>query len=147
MIYVTYDSYCISSEYSDEEYGDWQQDNSFEVASAHLTLPRNAGGSYEQFELDVQEGDEIFAVYVRYGSGDSFGSSTGNGSIIAAYTDIEHARIAVSNFEKNSSGMQVSIPAGVDMTGKLTYTKVYNPAAGYFENLETVDFERLVVKK
>lgn len=144
MIYIKVNEYCIHSEQGEGTYADWSSSNCFEVESAHTT-PHVRMDSYA---VDAKEGDVVYVLYIRYGSGDSFGHSDGNGTVIDVYTSESMARKAEKIIEKNTSADTWTIPSGVvDDLGKWDMRKVWSPASGYFETFEGVHVTSLVVQK
>ena len=82
-----------------------------------------------EVNFDVKPGDGIWVVYVRYGTGDTFGHTDGAWQIIGVY---EH--------QDQASKIVKSIHDG-------TYNKDgYNCWDGYFESLQSCDAQGMIVK-
>jgi hypothetical protein len=140
-----------SSYQSDEEYGDWNRDSTMIInkVSKHSRIKyiRSKFIMQEIYEVnaelkDAQEQSEIkiHVVTLIYGTGDSFGHSTGNGLIIWAFTDIllaEKCRANVKgNYDENAFCFEVE-----DGEGSTKMIQLSNPAAGYFDDFEEVKVE------
>ena len=85
----------------------------------------------EQVEIgfDVNLGETVYVVYVRYGTGDSFGHTDGAWKIIDVYQHQEEASAIVSSINNG------------------TYNKgSYNCWDGYFESLQSCDYQPMIVK-
>lgn len=80
-------------------------------------------------EGDIKAREEAWAIVVRYGSGDTFGTSYGHGTVACVCTDGESAAKAVE-----------IVKGGGTVDGK-----TYADWIGYFERLESVHTERKMV--
>ena len=138
-VYVTTNTVCDHSEYSDEQYGDWRADYTFEVTGITLQKP---SGDYEKFNtaFEVNAGDTLFVLSIIYSTGDSFGYSTGNGEALWVFKDFEVAKKATEDFRSQEDEYSVKFK---DESGKkLTMS---NPASGYFESLTDVMLQSFAV--
>ena len=94
MIYIEEQCICTYEEHSDEQYGDWSADYSYSIKGATIAKPK----TYDYCEvpdITAEVGDIVYVLYIVYGSGDSFGHSSGNGQFVCAYTDeamADHAK-------------------------------------------------------
>ena len=83
-----------------------------------------------EVDFDVQLGDGIWVVYVRYGTGDSFGHTNGAWTIIGVYKNQnEAAKIAE----------QINLKTYVSPSGYLVWD-------GYFESFECCEVEGFIVR-
>lgn len=127
-----------------EKYGDWREEYSYEGLSVFAAEQGGQFGYYtKEIETDFepQIGQVVFPVLVQYGTGNSFGHSSGKIEIVAVYDDPEKAtrlKDAIASYEKGS-GYQSSF----DFEGQTIYT--YN-WTGYFESLERVFVETKIVR-
>lgn len=139
-IYIEYDYYCEHSEYSEEEYGPWSQQNSFSVGGASIT-PKNC---YEEFNLccNVEVGQPVYAMVLRYGTGDSFGNSSGNGEILWVWREKILAEKALEWFNENLEKHTINF-----FQEDLTEVQISNPASGYFEWVEDVYIQELILEE
>lgn len=145
MIYIEEECICTYEEHSDEPYGDWSADYSYSIKGASIAKPKR----YDYCEvpdITAEVGDVVYVLYIVYGSGDSFGGSSGNGQFVCAYTDAAMAEHAKRIYEKKGTESQFYIPVGKDPDGKWVYTSTYSPASGYFESFEGAYIEKCVVK-
>lgn len=87
--------------------------------------------------LEAKEGDEVYALYAVYSTGDSFGHDASGQlefiNVFATYKDAERARdsLATSNVYLLSNGQEISLG--------------YKPWDGYFESLDYMEIDRFVV--
>ena len=137
-VYISEESFTENSEYSEERYGSWSRDDHYSITCASATKKLFS----TEFELDVSVGDVVFVVYVVYSSGDSFGTSTGNGDIVCVYKDAEKAVECMRTVEKCQNSYSITLLNNDDEP--FTYG---NPAAGYFESLTSCEIQTLVVEE
>lgn len=140
-IYVEYISYCDHNESEDAEYGSWSRQSTFSVGEASLTEPNNYR-SYESFDLccNVEEGDEVYALVLIYGTGDSFGSASGEGEILWVFREKVLAERAEAWLNENPEKYSIEF-----WQEDLTKVQLSNPASGYFEHIESTRIESLIV--
>jgi len=94
--------------------------------NSHAMVGSFVDGSWVEGELKAR--DEAWAIVVRYGSGDTFGTSYGHGTIACVCTDAKSAAKAIALIK---SGGKVG--------------DSYCEWQGYFERLEDVSSERKLV--
>lgn len=135
-----------SYEHDGKDWGSWDASYSFEVHGVYL--PDAKGQYYGQGEETritipgiVVEGQEIYLLIMRWGSGDSFGSDTGRGEVIWAFTDRLVAAQAM--MEYRAKGSEFSIKINIENGSEVT---LHNPAAGYFERLEDLYIDTFKVQ-
>lgn len=133
---------------SDEEYGEWSENNYIDYTYA--TISKNDYG--EPIDWEAKIGDVVFLVHVVYSSGDSFGHSTGNSEVIEVLRTVEEAEALAElirenyekypdySFEKDVSKNTNYIP----YKGRHISTSTWK---GYFESLQSVEVVALIVKK
>jgi hypothetical protein len=127
-----------------EQYGDWREEYSYEGLEVFASEQSGQLGFYTKeikTDFEPQAGQVVFPVIVQYGTGNSFGHSSGNIEVVAVYADPEKAsrlRDKIAEY-KSGSGYQSSF----DFEGETIYT--YN-WTGYFESLERVFVETELVK-
>lgn len=132
---------CIEDYWDGEQYGDWREEYSYEGISMFKNPQDGAIGMYtnsREVDFEPQVGQVVFPVIVQYGSGNSFGHSSGNIEVVAVYDDPEKAnrlRDAIESYDGYGSSF--------DFEGQTIYT--YN-WTGYFENLERVFVETELVR-
>lgn len=138
-LYVSTQTYCTHSEYSDEPYGDWSASYVFNVKGLSLNKPRT---DYEKFNtcFDVKEGDTVYVLYMIYAEGNSFGGSSGNGEVLWVFKDLDVAKEAKKALE--DQGESFSVVFYNELGEKATMS---NPGAGYFESVEDIQLESFVV--
>jgi len=139
---VSISNYTIEQYDDGEPYGDWRA--SYEYSGVEATL---GGGGRIGWNTDIYDvKDEVEAltplwvVVVVYGSGDTFGYSTGNSTVAAvcySEEDAEAVRAAIWEDNKNSHFGQITV-------GDYSF---YNGTwKGYFEDLEGVIVEKVRVE-
>jgi len=99
----------------------------------YLFLDRDLAGTFahglsdEEIFGEFEAGDIAYLLYVRYQTGDTFGYSTGNWHIIGAFKDLKEAskvEYKINNDEYEG----------------------YKPWTGYFERLESVEIDLILVR-
>ena len=142
-LYVKYDEHTLHYHREDKDYGDWEESLSFSVDSVHLSRGDD-GCRYEEFEVafDAKVGDTAAVLYMTYSTGDSFGSSDGNGEVLWVFPDGDTAVRAMRKVQTNIK--QYSIEFDDGFGNKIVMN---NPAAGYFEHLENIDINVFVIKE
>lgn len=142
QLYVVYTEEEIDSYRAPENYGEWSSDNHFSVDGVFLNKPEHRGYT-ETFTtvFDVNVGDELHVLYIRYGTGDSFGHGSGYGEVIWVFKDLDVAMKAAKVWETtNNYRIDFEIEDG-------SFIKLSNPAHGYFEQLESVNVQTIIVQQ
>lgn len=123
---------------SEDEYDadDLAHDASF--GGVRLCEGREAGDLAVAFE--PAPGMEVFAVAVRYSTGDSFHHETGLYSVVAVFSDMQHALWCKAAIEQGQESFGLCVYAE---DGTLTRLDV--AWAGYFESLESCEIHRAVI--
>lgn len=132
------------SDYSEEEYGDWSEScsNSFDYIS------RTKEKDYPDVvsSLDITIGDPCYVVWVEWSSGDSFGSGYRNNSdAVAVFKTYEDADDLKNRIERRSE----NDPYMIKYTAKDGQEiDIYAGGwTGYFETLESVNIEHVIMQK
>lgn len=141
QVYVRYNEENEHSYHSEEEYGEWSESNYFTVERVFVDKPDHMVYT-EQFNLpfEVNVGDKVFVLYIVYSTGDSFGNGTGYGEVQWVFKDPSIGLKAVKEWEKNEGVVRFEIEVG-------SVIKLYNPAHGYFEDLESVELKTMIVQQ
>lgn len=152
MLHVRYNVICEYHTSDGEQYGDWRSDHSFSIERvehvAEGTKSISSSYSSDRFDINAKPGDVAYVLYMIYSTGDSFGSSTGNGEVLMVYTDKAIAQEAYDLFktainEDDNYSHTVTIPVqGVN--GREMF-KCGNPSAGYFETCQDLCLEPFVI--
>jgi len=142
-LYVQFNS-CEISHYRDEkEYCEWRSEYDFCVKGVSITHKKEY--DEEKYSLpDIKIGDVVFVLYMIYSSGDSFGSSTGNGEILWVFKDAELGEKAKAKFEAENDSCDPKFSIEIE-TDEGTTFKMSNPAAGYFKNMAAVRLDTFLV--
>jgi hypothetical protein len=144
-IYVHYRSICTHSEREEKEFGSWSEDIDFSIAGVSTRESRQYSNEQFDVDFDAVPGDTVFVLYMTYSTGDSFGSSSGNGEIIWVFSDRLVAQEAllrwqhacdVHNTDWHSDNKQQFCSFRVD-GGR--YIKLNNVVFGYFERLSSLE--------
>lgn len=141
-LFVQYQQTTLDSYHSGEEYGEWYADYDFKVhgvsTASHSSEYRRYDYREEEFEVDFDAtpGDTVWVLTMVFSSGDSFGSSNGNGEVLWVFKSRELAEQAADQVEDDSEQFQIAIKTdgGADVV-------LSNPAAGYFENISAMYVE------
>jgi len=124
----------------------WEESHSYEYHSAEIVT-----GGYGEVDLfpgdaEVEVGDEIYMVYVSYGTGDSFGHASGCHEHLWAFSDRKRAYRLAEVLEEDAK-----VNPDYDYDHKpLEFEGVpinTNSWKGYFERFEEAGVEHLIVKK
>ncbi len=168
-LYIIYEKIMISSNYSNEPYGDWNEEYQFKLLNFSTEKPKSR--DYSKFVVDFESNDIVYAIYGIYSIGDSFGFSEGNGEILEVFDNIEKAKefqmVAEAQNElrgdfwnmtpkekaskkyyleqilkKHKGSYEEDIYSGFAFDGKPYRV----PWGGYFENLDRIDIQPLLRK-
>lgn len=130
--------------YSDEPYDySWSSETTFSPKG----LWTKPGSWYEEIAVDVPTselvGKQVALVIVRYSTGDTFGHGTGKWAIAGVITNPKED--VVDDYIRD-----IEEEALVYQTNRNRWQKeyggVYKPWIGYFEHLESVSAEYLIVQ-
>lgn len=140
-IYITYDSYTNTIHDDFGQDGPWEgsyeRSEDWSLGQVLLSQPKTA--RYEEFVLAGKRlPKQVYVVYVRYSTGDTFGHTDGCGTIVGCYRTREQAEKIYKAIEDGTYGTS---------KGKKDWGKDYisTPWIGYFERLEGVHLEVLLV--
>jgi hypothetical protein len=97
--------------------------------------PHYGMSSTGAFECDAKPGDVVFAVVVRYATGDTFGRDGGQTTVMDVFTDAHKA-----------TGLYQACQSEKDFSLTFEGKQYYVAWNGYFETLESVDIQTLVVR-
>jgi len=139
-VFVEASSTVLSHKRAKKQFGSWSSEREFGVVG--VTLNKDAYFSPHLFEVpyEVNVGDKIFVLSMTYSSGDSFGTSRGNGDIIAIFKDQNLATEAAQEIRKDEDArdFEFTMEDG-------TKQKFHNSAYGYFEHITTVSVQGFIV--
>jgi hypothetical protein len=98
----------------------------------------------ERMAVDFEpvSGEQVFVVVVTYGSGGTFGSSSGNVCIVAVFSNEAHANSIAQDIRADDD---LTDRYGEPKKGKKERFTGYKPWKGYFESLEGVEVHRLLL--
>lgn len=133
----------ITENYSDgEPYGDWRTAMAYQGVEVKLNGHGQIGYYSDEVEVSFEPKVDqvVWVVVVEYSSGDTFGRSSGNTTVVGVYDDGVVASIVKGKIEddykdKSNSFDQIKIEGQPDI-----YTYTWK---GYFESLENVHVERV----
>lgn len=139
-VFVNASSEVLSQKHAKKQYGSWSSERSFHVDG--VSVHKDAYFSPYKFELpyDVNVGDHLYVLFITYSSGDSFGTSQGNGSIVAVFKDQNLAFEAAKEIRKDEDVYKFSFT--MEDGSKQEF---HNAAYGYFEHITTVSVQPFVV--
>ncbi len=143
-IYVEYTQTCLASEREDCDYGSWYSEYQFSVDRVSLTKPLTYNHEKFGLNVDLKAGDPAFVLTMIYSSGDSFGTSRGNGEVLWVFKDAATALAARDKWMQQcrSGGYVESVEFNDEIGNKI---RLSNPAAGYFENMSDVIITTMLV--
>lgn len=145
-IYVALDSLTTRDYWDGEQYGEWE--TQYQYNGCNVCLAEEARGRIgvwtQSVDVDFEPkvGQIVFPIIVQYGSGDSFGHSSGN-TTIAAVVDTPEKAMAVRDAIYHDSEKNGSSFASIEVEGLSIYPGSWK---GYFENLEAVIVETETVR-
>lgn len=132
-LYLEYDEFSEGGEPLDD--GEWcsYSDTIITWTLGKVLLDKKDAAwcrSEQKVDFDVKKGDTVYVVVVKYGTGDTFSHSNGNGYIEGVY-----------QYKGQASKVVEDISSGV-------YSKLgkYPPWIGYFESLDDVLIEERIVE-
>ena len=141
---INIDQYCNHYEHSSEQYGNWSESHT-------NTLNRTANKTTE-FPVvvsihDIPSGSNALVVWAEWSTGDSFGKSSGGAAeVIGIFKDLDSAaslRNQIEDHTKNRKsgeyGYKFETPDGQ------IFESGFAPWTGYFETLESVNVDTVVV--
>jgi hypothetical protein len=136
-------SRCDHSERSDEQYGSWHESytNSISAKVQSVTEYPDVVSTYE-----IAPGSEAWVVWVEYSTGDSFGHADRNGTeVIGIFSqdNFASAQVLQAGLEKQDAednhAYRIETPDGQ------VFESNWAPWSGYFEHLDTVHIDQVVV--
>ena len=135
---VTGDSY-----HSGEQFGDWWEDK--DVSVRGLLLCKKDSYWDVIADWDVKLGEDVWLVYVQYGSGDSFGHSRGNVEYVGVWKTAEKAYKVAEQIRKNDNNKEDGLKYETE-SGKVI-DESFTSWNGYFEHIEDIIVTCLKVGK
>lgn len=142
-VFVKISSETVRDHHDGEQYGDWETIESYRGCEVFDHEHGEIGCRTVGVEIDFepQIGQVVFPVIVAYGTGDTFGNSSGNSTVVAVVDTPDKAmeikKAIEDDYKDRSGGYSISVG------GKEIYT--YN-WKGYFESLEWVRVETELVR-
>lgn len=128
-----------------EQYGDWATEHDYRGSKVSLTGGGQIGWYSDNVEVSFEPkvGDWVYPVIVIYGTGNSFGHSSGEVTVAGIYSTPEKAQevreLILKDNQDNRGGYGY-----LDVPGE---PQIYPGTwKGYFENLEDVRIEMEVVR-
>ncbi len=146
MISVVWGEYSYQSEPgedTDEPYS-WRGVETTEISDVEAVYSKGEGNPHRGmirpggFSCGAKPGDTVYAVIVRYSTGDTFGREEGLAICVDVFTDEYRAYGLVKAIRDN----------GDDGDFRFSYEEreYYCSWTGYFEHIEDVLVEKLVVR-
>jgi hypothetical protein len=126
-----------------KEWGRWKEHNTFEGCRVYVSDFSKDNASYRSstdVDFEVTTGMIVYPVFVIYGTGDSFGHSTGNVQLVDVFDDAQKARGLEDAIRKAT---YENYKYTFEYAGKKYYAGSWT---GYFERLEDVVVETEVVR-
>jgi hypothetical protein len=138
-LYVEVSNPCRYDFREDIQWGSWEERNSYEGCRVYTRGYSDDAANYRgntEVDFEVKPGMVVYPVLVVYGTGDTFGNSSGNVVLVDVFDDAEKAR-----------GLEIAIRESNAYTfiyeGKEYYSGTWT---GYFEHLEDIIVETEVVR-
>lgn len=122
----------------------WGEENNFNViavnTSSQSRKPYSINEECVNVNFEASQGEKVYVVAMIYSTGDTFGSSSGNGEVIWVFKDFEYAKRAAESLKEKEKEYSIDF---VDETGM--HITLSNPGAGYFERIEQIRVESFIV--
>lgn len=97
-------------------------------------------------EFEPVTGAEVFLVVVTYSDGDTFGSSSGNVSVVGCYEEEAEADSIASDIRADDTDADREYRRNIKRSKKERFTG-YKSWTGYFNSLEGVEVHRLCMDR
>lgn len=134
-----------------QENDDWpNHEHEYKEHEVHGVYSKDAkdgrGWSCYNESIDVEfepvTGAEVFLVVVTYGSGSTFGSSSGNVCVVGCYDEEAHADSIATDIRADDNDTDRDYRRSGKKSRKERFTG-YKAWTGYFESLQGVEVHRL----
>ena len=132
-------------EHEGVEFGSWKSENRWSIGSIVTKVDQHPD---VVSPIDFPSGSNALIVWIQWGSGDSFGHSSGaNAEAIGIFKDMDSAVSLKKQIEEWSGETRDNF----DYSYKFTtpdgqeFKSGYAPWAGYFESLEDVNIDVVAV--
>ena len=116
-------------------------DDRYNLSDIHVYT----NGSYSEFEVEAGVGEKVHVVYVSYGTGNTFGTTSSEVEILDVFDRLEDAEALVSAVHRfNDGDSQGRIREySFEHNGKTYYANW----VGYFENFEDIDIIHAAIQR
>jgi len=145
-LYVALESLTARNYWDGETYGDWETEYHYQGCNVYLAEEARGriGVWTERVEVDFEPevGQVVFPIVVQYGTGNSFGHSSGETTLVAVVDTLEKA-LAVRDAIYNDNEANRGGFGQIEVAGISFYNGTWK---GYFENLESVHIETEMVR-
>lgn len=142
-VHITTSIRTIEDYWDGEQYGDWREEYSYEGLAVYKSSLQGEFGVYTRSidtDFEPEVGQVVYPVVVLFGTGNSFGNSSGNVHIVGVYDNQDKAeRLRKAIQDTYSSGREPSFDFEGENINAYTWT-------GYFESLENVFVESEIVR-
>ena len=139
---------CISSKRAKKEYGNWSAEYSNKLNS--ITIVDNHPDIVAP--LNVKDGDQVYVIWCEWHEGDSFGRALNGGyEAVGVFKDSESAAQLARWLDKlhkdytRDSSVTSKPRKLVTNDGQEFKFESYAPWEGYFEHLNEIHFQMVVV--
>lgn len=136
----------------DSQFAPWGSSSSHELLGARLAGPDDSVDVIMELAAgeSLAPGQSAHVLWCAYGTGDSFGSSTGNFQALAAFGSARAAARALAFLESEMALMAKEGGGGGYYASALPldhggYARIDCPWEGYFNSLETLDVSEVPI--
>lgn len=145
-LHISTEVQMVNQYWDGEQYGDWSEEHSYQGSKVSLSDKGGQIGFWSneiETSFEAQVGDWVYPVIVIYGTGNTFGHSSGNVTVAGVYNTPEKAQevkqAIMRDAAENRNGYgYLQIPGE---------PQIYPGSwKGYFERLEDVRIEMEVVR-
>jgi hypothetical protein len=150
-LFVQYDAHWIDGQPAVKKYGSWSAEYHFSIEAVSTAGVDSIQHESFTVAFDAIPGDTIYVLYMVYNSGDSFGTSTGNGEVLWVFKDYLLANEALKRWQHacNFHGRQLRDGAqqfcAFHVDGG-AWIRLNNPAYGYFERVTTIEVVPMILQ-
>jgi hypothetical protein len=145
-IYINWKQHLLSS-ITDEWGRDWEEEYHFSVNNAYLSGEHMAVESFKTIH-DVNVGDTVYVLVIRYSDGNSFGRAYGKGEVLWVFTSKEIAEKASDTFTKAIEEKDYDKPYTIEIELEDgSKVSIGNPVYDYFTTLDECEIIELKVEE
>lgn len=146
-LYVQSDTYEYTDYNSYDSDDNWDRPDSYQRLNGFKVFKDAPPYSYMsvfEVEGEVRAGDRVFVVYADYDTGDTFGRDYGRIDVLEVFINVDDARGLI----EAAKSVEPDVDGRIDRSFSFHYNgkEYYKSWAGYFESLNSLDYEDVTVR-